>query len=78
MDTSVSMLERPAGAPTDDDWRRLDELYRPLLRTWVARVGVPASDVDDLVQECYLSSSARWAGSNSAARERSGPGCGRS
>ena len=27
METSVSMLERLAGAPTDDDWRRLDELY---------------------------------------------------
>jgi len=26
METSVSMLERLAGAPTDDDWRRLDEL----------------------------------------------------
>jgi RNA polymerase sigma-70 factor (ECF subfamily) len=51
METSVSLLGRLAGAPTDDDWRRLDELYRPLLRGWVARVGVPASDVDDLVQE---------------------------
>ena len=51
METSVSLLGRIANAPTDDDWRRLDELYRPLLRGWVARVGVPASDVDDLVQE---------------------------
>jgi RNA polymerase sigma-70 factor (ECF subfamily) len=54
MDTSVSMLERLAGAPTDDDWRRLDELYRPLLRGWVARVGVPTSDVDDLVQDVLV------------------------
>jgi RNA polymerase sigma-70 factor (ECF subfamily) len=54
METSVSMLERLAGAPTDDDWRRLDDLYRPLLRGWVARVGVPASDVDDLVQDVLL------------------------
>jgi RNA polymerase sigma-70 factor (ECF subfamily) len=51
METSVSLLERLAGAPTDDDWRRLDELYRPLLRGWVARLGVPASDVEDLVQD---------------------------
>ena len=50
MDTSVSLLERLTGAPTDDDWRRLDELYRPLLRDWVARARVPASDVEDLVQ----------------------------
>jgi RNA polymerase sigma-70 factor (ECF subfamily) len=54
METSVSLLERLAGAPTDADWRRLDELYRPLLRGWVARVGVPASDVDDLVQDVLL------------------------
>jgi RNA polymerase sigma-70 factor (ECF subfamily) len=54
METSVSLLERLAGAPTDDDWRRLDELYRPLLRAWMARAGVPASDVDDLVQDVLL------------------------
>ena len=54
METSVSMLERLAGAPTDDDWRRLDDLYRPLLRAWIARAGVPASDANDLVQEVLL------------------------
>jgi RNA polymerase sigma-70 factor (ECF subfamily) len=54
METSVSLLERLAGAPTDDDWRRLDDLYRPLLRAWAARAGVPASDVDDLVQDVLL------------------------
>ena len=48
METSVSLLERLAGSPTDDDWRRLDDLYRPLLRAWMARAGVPASDGDDL------------------------------
>ena len=54
METSVSLLERLAGAPTDDDWRRLDDLYRPLLRAWMARAGVPASDIDDLVQDVLL------------------------
>src|SRR6516225_10627902 len=54
METSVSLLERLAGAPTDDDWRRLDDLYQPLLRAWMARAGVSASDVDDLVQEVLL------------------------
>ncbi len=51
METSVSLLERLAAAPTDDDWRRLDELYRPLLRAWMARAGVSTSDIDDLVQD---------------------------
>jgi RNA polymerase sigma-70 factor (ECF subfamily) len=54
METSVSLLGRLAGAPTDDDWRRLDDLYQPLLRAWMARAGVPASDVDDLAQEVLL------------------------
>lgn len=54
METSVSLLERLTGAPTDDDWRRLDDLYQPLLRAWMARAGVPASDVDDLVQDVLL------------------------
>ena len=54
MDTSVSLLGRLAGAPTDDDWRRLDGLYQPLLRAWTARMGVAASDVDDLVHEVLI------------------------
>ena len=54
MDTSVSLLERLTGAPTDDDWRRLDELYRPLLRAWMARAGVASADADDLIQEVLL------------------------
>src|SRR6516225_3238228 len=54
METSISLLEHLAGAPTDDDWRRLNDLYQPLLRAWMARAGVAASDVDDLVQEVLL------------------------
>jgi RNA polymerase sigma-70 factor (ECF subfamily) len=54
METSVSLLERLAGAPTDDDWRRLVELYQPLLRAWMTRAGVPATDSDDLSQEVLL------------------------
>jgi RNA polymerase sigma-70 factor (ECF subfamily) len=54
METSVSLLERLAGAPTNDDWRRLLDLYQPLLRAWMARAGVPPADADDLVQEILL------------------------
>jgi hypothetical protein len=32
MDTSPSLLGRLAAAPADDDWRRLLDLYQPLLR----------------------------------------------
>jgi RNA polymerase sigma-70 factor (ECF subfamily) len=54
METSVSLLDRLAGAPTDDNWRQLDDLYRPLLCAWMGRTGVLASDVDDLVQDVLL------------------------
>jgi RNA polymerase sigma-70 factor (ECF subfamily) len=54
METSVSLLERLAGTPTDADWRRLHDLYQPLLRAWMARAGVPPADADDLSQEVLL------------------------
>jgi len=54
MDTSGSLIDRLAGAPTDDDWRRLNGLYQPLLRDWIARAGIRSSDVDDLVQDVLL------------------------
>jgi RNA polymerase sigma-70 factor (ECF subfamily) len=54
METSVSLLECLAGAPTDDDWRRLVDLYQPLLRAWAARSGVQAADADDLAQDVLL------------------------
>ncbi len=54
METSVSLLERLVGAPTDDDWRRLLDLYQPLLRAWMARAGVAPSDADDLAQDVLL------------------------
>jgi RNA polymerase sigma-70 factor (ECF subfamily) len=54
VETSLSLLERLTGTPTDDDWRRLLDLYQPLLRAWMARAGVPVCDTDDLVQEVLL------------------------
>jgi RNA polymerase sigma factor (sigma-70 family) len=54
METSVSLLERLASAPTDADWRRLLDLYQPLLRAWIARAGGPPADADDLIQEVLL------------------------
>jgi RNA polymerase sigma-70 factor (ECF subfamily) len=54
METSLSLLERLAGQPTDDDWRRLLDLYQPLLRAWMGRAGVADADMDDLIQEVLL------------------------
>jgi RNA polymerase sigma-70 factor, ECF subfamily len=54
METSLSLLDRLGGQPTDDDWRRLLDLYQPLLRAWLTRSGVASSDTDDLSQEVLL------------------------
>src|SRR5262249_8658126 len=54
METSVSLLERLAGTPSDDDWRRLLDLYQPLLRAWMARAGVAAADAADPIQDVLL------------------------
>jgi RNA polymerase sigma-70 factor (ECF subfamily) len=73
METSISLLERLADTPTDDDWRRPLDLYQPLLRAWMARAGVASSDVDDLSQEVPLVVFREVAG-----YERRGPGAFRS
>jgi RNA polymerase sigma-70 factor (ECF subfamily) len=54
METSLTLLERLAGKPTERDWQRLVDLYQPLLRTWLLRAGVPAADLDDLSQDILL------------------------
>jgi RNA polymerase sigma factor (sigma-70 family) len=51
VETSVSLLERLTDRPTDPDWRRLFDLYQPLLRSWALRAGLGDADADDLVQE---------------------------
>lgn len=52
--TSASLLERLRTAgPEAADWRRLHDLYLPLIRTWLAQAGL-AADADDLAQEVLV------------------------
>ena len=50
-DTSASLLERLRTQPDDRSWRRLVDLYTPLLHGWLRRYGARPQDADDLVQE---------------------------
>jgi RNA polymerase sigma-70 factor (ECF subfamily) len=50
-DTSASLLERLHAQPDDADWRRLVELYAPLIRGWLRRQGVGEADAEDVSQE---------------------------
>jgi RNA polymerase sigma-70 factor (ECF subfamily) len=50
-ETSASLLERLRQHPDAASWKRLVDLYTPLLRGWLRRNLVPPDDLDDLVQE---------------------------
>jgi RNA polymerase sigma factor (sigma-70 family) len=50
-ETSVSLLERLRSEPDSDTWKRLVELYTPLLHGWLRQSGVQPCDADDLVQD---------------------------
>jgi RNA polymerase sigma-70 factor (ECF subfamily) len=49
--TPVSLLERLRLRPDPASWRRLVDLYTPLIRGWLRRCDLQESDADDLTQE---------------------------
>lgn len=49
--TPVSLLERLRLRPDGDSWRRLVDLYTPLIRDWLRRHSLQPTDADDLAQE---------------------------
>jgi RNA polymerase sigma-70 factor (ECF subfamily) len=51
METSASLLERLRTAPDEAAWRRLDDLYRPLIRRWLGRDPSLGAEADDVAQE---------------------------
>jgi RNA polymerase sigma-70 factor (ECF subfamily) len=50
-ETPVSLLERLRSRPDAVSWRRLVDLYTPLVRNWLRRQAVPRDDAEDLVQD---------------------------
>jgi RNA polymerase sigma-70 factor (ECF subfamily) len=50
-ETSLSLLDSLRLRPDDDAWRRLVDLYTPLIRGWLRRQGIPEQDADDVVQD---------------------------
>ena len=49
--TSVTLLERLRTQPDEETWKRLDDLYRPLIRRWLLRDPTLRNEAEDLVQE---------------------------
>ncbi len=53
--TSVSLLERlRAARPDDPEWRRLEEIYQPLIVRWIGRVPGLGDEAADITQEVFL------------------------
>jgi RNA polymerase sigma-70 factor (ECF subfamily) len=50
-ETSASLLERARAGPDAEAWRRLVDLYTPLLHAWIRRYALQHSDAEDIVQE---------------------------
>src|SRR5262249_20600188 len=51
-DTSLSMLDR-VRAEDPEAWKRLVELYSPLIYSWARRPGLRNEDAADLLQEVW-------------------------
>jgi RNA polymerase sigma-70 factor (ECF subfamily) len=47
-ETPISLLARLRNRDDDLSWRRLVDLYRPLIRRWLTRHDTPPDDVDEL------------------------------
>jgi RNA polymerase sigma-70 factor (ECF subfamily) len=53
--TSLSLLDRLKKArPDDPDWRKLRDIYVPLIRAWMVRIANLRDEADDLAQEVFL------------------------
>ncbi len=52
-DTPHSLLERLRVKPDEQSWKRLVDLYTPLLYNWLRQAGVEGADADDLLQEVF-------------------------
>jgi RNA polymerase sigma-70 factor (ECF subfamily) len=52
-ETPVSLLERLYRSPDESHWERFVALFTPILARWSHRLGVPAADTEDLLQEVF-------------------------
>jgi RNA polymerase sigma-70 factor (ECF subfamily) len=53
-DTSHSLLDQICQSPDEKSWRRLVDLYAPLLQAWLDRYDVQPADADDLIQDVLV------------------------
>ncbi len=52
--TPHSLLTRLRDGSDGDDWQLFHELYADLMRRWFLRAGIPAGELEDLMQDSLL------------------------
>ncbi len=52
-ETPLSLLKRICTHADEESWKRLVDLYAPLLQRWLRQAGVDGPDADDLSQEVF-------------------------
>jgi RNA polymerase sigma-70 factor (ECF subfamily) len=53
--TSISLLDRlKAAGPDAVEWHRLEEVYLPLVRSWLSRVPDLRQEAEDLAQDVFI------------------------
>lgn len=53
-ETSLSLLQQLRQSPETEAWERLHRIYQPLMRKWLIRYDLQASDADDVAQDALL------------------------
>jgi RNA polymerase sigma-70 factor, ECF subfamily len=51
METPLSLLQRLRAAPDEEAWKRLDDIYRPLIRRWLLRWPGLGDEAEDVTQD---------------------------
>ena len=51
--TSISLLFRLSRNPQESDWRRLFDIYTPLMQRWLAGYGIAEFDAADISQDVF-------------------------
>lgn len=52
-DTPLSLLQRLSSQPVDSDWRRLVDIYNPLIHRWLLGYGISPTEAEDLSQDVF-------------------------
>lgn len=50
----MSLLDHLCHQPEESHWVRFVDLFTPILRRWASRLGIPPADIEDMLQQVYI------------------------